>query len=93
MSGQGAVMTFTTINAAPAGFEADAPFHLGVVDLVEGGRLLAGFGTTIDPAGIAIDMPVQVVPRLCEESESIKVHFTLEEPGTTWVKTGPETGD
>ena len=92
MSGRGTVLTFTTISAAPAGFENEVPFHLGVVDLAETGRLLAGFGATIDPQEIAIDMPVQVVPRLCEESESIKVHYTLEKPGTTWVKTGPETG-
>jgi uncharacterized OB-fold protein len=93
MSGMGTVMTFTTINAAPAGFEDQVPFQLGVVDLKEAGRLLAGFGDTIDPATIAIDMPVQVVPRLCEESESIKVHYTLEKPGTTWVKTGSGTGE
>ena len=92
MSGKGSVTTFTTIAAAPAGFEDQAPFHLGVVDLIEGGRLLASFGDTIDPAEVAIDMPVQVVPRLFEESENIKVHYTLEKSGTTWVKTGPETG-
>ena len=87
LSGRGTVMTFTTIEAAPAGFEDDVPFHLGVIDLEETGRLLANFGDTIDPEQIAIDMPVQVVPRIFEESESIKVHYTLEKPGTTWVKT------
>ena len=92
MSGKGAVMTFTTIAAAPAGFEDQVPFQLGVVDLEEGGRLLASFGDTIDPAEVAIDMTVQVVPCLFEESETIKVHYMLEKPGTTWVKTGPETG-
>jgi uncharacterized OB-fold protein len=90
LSGRGKVMTFTTIAAAPAGFEDEVPFQLGVVDLEEGGRLLAGFGDTVDPEKIAIDMPVQVVPRLFEESEDIKVHYTLEIPGTTWVKTDPE---
>jgi uncharacterized OB-fold protein len=90
MSGKGTVMTHTTIEAAPAGFEDDVPFHLGVVDLEETGRLLASFGDTIDPADIAIDMPVQVVPRMYEESEAIKVHYTLEKPGTTWVKVDPD---
>ena len=88
LSGHGTVVTFTTITAAPSGFEADVPFHLGVVDLAEGGRLLASFGSTVDPSALAIDMPVQVVPRLDEESEAIKVFYTLEVPGTTWVKTG-----
>jgi len=90
LSGKGTVMTYTTIDAAPAGFENDVPFHLGVVDLEETGRLLASFGETIDPKEIAIDMPVQVVPRIFEESESIKVHYTLEKPGTAWVKTDPD---
>jgi len=31
-------------------------------------------------------MPVQVVPRMFEELEEIKVYYTLEKPGTTWVK-------
>ena len=31
-------------------------------------------------------MPVQVVPRIFEELEEIKVYYTLEKPGTTWVK-------
>jgi len=90
LSGKGVVMTYTTIEAAPAGFEDDVPFGLGVVDLEEGGRLLASFGDTIDAEKIAIDMPVQVVPRLYEESEDIKVHYTMEIPGTTWVKTDPD---
>jgi len=93
LSGRGTVTTFTTINAAPAGFEDQVPFRLGVVDLAEAGRLLAGFGPTIDPQEIAIDMPVQVVPRLDEESESIKVYYTLEKPGTAWVRTGPAQGE
>ncbi len=90
LSGEGTVMTYTTIAAAPAGFEDDVPFDLGVVNLKETGRLLASFGETIDATDIAIDMPVQVVPRLCEESVDIKVHYTLEKPGTSWVKTPTE---
>ena len=90
LSGEGTVMTYTTIAAAPAGFEDDVPFDLGVVNLKETGRLLASFGSSIDTNDIAIDMPVQVVPRLCEESADIKVHYTLEKPGTTWVKTATE---
>ncbi len=92
LSGQGTVMTYTTIDAAPAGFEDKVPFVLGVINLKETGRLLAPFGATIDPPEIAVDLPVQVVPRLDEESETIKVYYTLEKPGTTWVKTDPESG-
>ena len=85
-SGEGMVMTYTRIDAAPAGFEDVAPFVQGVVDLKETGRLLAWFGDTIPEKEIKIGMPVQVVPRMFEELEQIKVYYTLEKPGTTWVK-------
>ncbi|MCP4293926.1 MAG: Zn-ribbon domain-containing OB-fold protein [bacterium] len=93
LSGRGTLLTFTSIDAAPAGFENDVPFFLGVIDLEESGRLLASFGQSIQPDDIAIDMPVQVVPRLIEESEDIKVHYTLEKPGTRWVKTNFYQGE
>ena len=32
-------------------------------------------------------MEVQVVPRLFEELEEIRVYYTLEKPGTSWGKT------
>ena len=86
MSGKGEVMTFTRIDAAPAGFEDVTPFTVGVIDLEETGRLLAWFGETVDESEVEIGMPVQVVPRVFEELEQIKVHYTLEKPGTTWVK-------
>ena len=38
------------IDAAPAGFEDETPFTVGVVDLTETGRLLAWFGETIAAA-------------------------------------------
>lgn len=87
VSGEGTVVTHTRIDAAPAGFEDLAPYALGVVDLKETGRLLAWFGETIPEEEIAIGMPVQVVPRIFEELKEIKVYYTLEKPGTTWVKT------
>jgi uncharacterized OB-fold protein len=86
ISGRGRVVTFTRIDAAPAGFENQAPFVIGVVDLEETGRLLAWFGDSIPEAEIAIDMPVQVVPRIFEELEEIKVYYSLERSGTTWVR-------
>jgi len=86
MSGEGEIVTFTRIEAAPAGFEDIVPFTLGVVDLKETGRLLAWFGETIPEGEISIGMPVQVVPRMFEDVPDIKLHYTLERPGTTWVK-------
>ncbi len=90
ISGRGRVTTFTRIAAAPAGFQDMAPYTLGVVELTEGGRLLAPFGDTIPEASVAVNLAVQVVPRLVEECEQIKVYYTLEAPGTTWVRAGDD---
>ncbi len=86
VSGRGKIVTWTRIDAAPAGFEDSAPYTIGVVDLEETGRLLAWFGASIPEDEIRMDMDVQVVPRLFEEIPDIKVHYTLERPGTTWFK-------
>jgi uncharacterized OB-fold protein len=86
ISGEGTLLTYTRIDAAPAGFEELAPYVLGVVDLKETGRLLAWFGESVPETAIEIGMPLQVVPRLFEELPEIKVHYSLERPGTTWAK-------
>ena len=86
ISGRGTVQTFSTIAAAPTGFEDVAPYTVVVVDLEEGGRLLAWAGETLDPAEVKIGMPVQVVPRIFEETPEIRVYYTVEQPGTTWGK-------
>ena len=82
-------MTYTKIVAAPTGFEDLAPYTIGVVDLAEGGRALEWFGETIPEQDIEIGMPLQVVPRMVEELEEIKVYYSLERPGTTWSKAVP----
>lgn len=92
-SGRGKVYTFSTIAAAPTGFEDEAPYTVTVVDLEEGGRLLGWLGETIPPEGLEIGAEVQVVPRLFEEKEEIKVYYTIEKPGTTWGKAPPHHTD
>ena len=47
ISGKGTLHTYTKIAAAPTGFEELAPYIVGVIDLEEGGRLLAWIGETI----------------------------------------------
>jgi uncharacterized OB-fold protein len=84
-SGKGKIITFTRIAAAPTGFDDVAPYIIGVVDLDEGGRLVAWFGD-IPEEDIQLDMQVQVVPRIFEEQEDIKLYYTLEKPGTSWAK-------
>jgi uncharacterized OB-fold protein len=86
VSGRGTLHTFTRIVAAPTGFEDVAPYTVGVVDLEEGGKALAWFGETISEDDITIGMEVQVVPRIFEELEEIKVYYSLERPGTSWAR-------
>jgi uncharacterized OB-fold protein len=85
-SGRGKVFTHTRIEAAPTGFDDEAPYHITVVDLEEGGRLLGWAGDTIPSEEVEIGMEVQVVPRIFDETPEIKVYYTIEKPGTTWGK-------
>jgi uncharacterized OB-fold protein len=89
VSGKGTLHTFTTIVAAPTGFEHLAPYVLGLVDLDDGGRALAWIGPTVNAEDIEIGMELQVVPQIAEESEEIRVYYSLERPGTTWPRTQP----
>jgi uncharacterized OB-fold protein len=77
---RGRVVTFTTIAAAPAGFEDVAPYTLGVVDLRGGGRLLAWFGESLPEKEIGIGIDVEVVPRVREGSHGARLVLTLERP-------------
>ena len=86
MSGRATLNTFTKIVAAPTGFEDVAPYTVGVADLEETVRVLAWIGDTVAEQEIRIGMPLQVVPRIFEELEEVKVYYTLEKPGTTWSK-------
>jgi uncharacterized OB-fold protein len=86
MSGKATLHTWTEIVAAPTGFEDVAPYTVGVVDLAEGGRALAWIGDTIKKDEIQIGMEIQIVPRIFEELEEIKVYYSLEKPGTIWSK-------
>jgi uncharacterized OB-fold protein len=47
ISGHGTVYTHSTVASAPTGFDDIAPYTVAVVDLEEGGRLLAWIGETI----------------------------------------------
>jgi hypothetical protein len=80
ISGRGRLWTWTRITAAPRGFESYAPYVLGVVDLEEGGRALAPIGASVPEASLAFDLPLRLVPRVHEETEDIRVDYTLERP-------------
>jgi uncharacterized protein len=85
-SGKGTIYTLTRIDAAPTGFEDEVPYTVAVVDLEDGGRLLAWIGETISEDEAKIGLDVQVVPRIFEDLEPIKVYYSVERAGTTWGK-------
>jgi uncharacterized OB-fold protein len=85
-SGKGTVWTHTRIDAAPTGFDDEVPYTCVVVELEEGGRLLAWSGETLAQEEVEIDMEVQVVPRIFEDTPDLRAHYTVEKPGTTWHK-------
>ena len=73
-SGRGKLLTYTRIHAAPTGFENIAPYTIGVVDLEEGGRLLAMFEHPPEnESEIKMDGDVKVVPKIMENNRLVYV--------------------
>jgi uncharacterized OB-fold protein len=85
-SGKGTVYTYSTIAAAPTGFDDVAPYTVVVVELEGGGRLVAWLGEEMSADDLEIGQAVQVVPRVFGETHDIRVYYTVEKPGTTWHK-------
>jgi uncharacterized OB-fold protein len=75
-SGKGKLVTFTTIHAAPTGFDDIAPYTIGVVDLQEGGRLLA-WVEGVKPEELRIGMELTAIPQIMEDIEELKVVYVL----------------
>ncbi len=75
-SGKGKLLTFTRIHAAPTGFDDMAPYTIGVLDLQEGGRLLA-WVDNIPEEELKIGMELRAVPQIMEEVEELKVVYVL----------------
>lgn len=80
VSDRGRLLTWTRITAAPRGFEAWAPYVLGVVELEGGGRALAPLGASLPEESLAMGMELRLVPRVHEETEELRVDWTLERP-------------
>lgn len=80
ISGRGRLLTWSRIDAAPAGFEAYAPYVVGMIELTDGGRALAWLGDSLSEDALRIDMELRLVPRLREDVEEIRVDYLLELP-------------
>lgn len=90
ISGRGRLLTWSRISAAPAGFEAFAPYTVGMLELADGGRALAWLGDSVLEDTLRPGIELQLVPRLHEEIEDIRVDYTLELPCTRSARaTGP----
>jgi hypothetical protein len=73
-SGRGKLLTYTRIYAAPTGFEEHAPYTIGVVDLEEGGRLLAMFENPPENENdIIVDGDVIVKPKVINDDRLLYV--------------------
>jgi len=62
LSGRGEVYTYSTVRAAPQGFEVYAPYTVALIKLEEGPMVTAQL-TDVAPADVEIGMPVEMVTR------------------------------
>ncbi|WP_455393330.1 Zn-ribbon domain-containing OB-fold protein [[Eubacterium] cellulosolvens] len=73
-SGKGKLLTYTTIHAAPTGFQEKAPYTIGVVDLAEGGRLLAWIeDPPEDESKLKLGLDVLIEPKVIDDGRLIYV--------------------
>ncbi|MFX0200406.1 MAG: glucose 1-dehydrogenase [Candidatus Hodarchaeota archaeon] len=64
LSGEGTILSFSEVQISPAGFERYTPYTVCIVDLKEGGRLLAWKGD--DTEELRIGEPVRIIPEIIE---------------------------
>lgn len=64
--GRGVVYSFSTMYAAPQGFEEDVPYMVALIKLDEGPLITAQL-TDTDGDGVRIGMPVEMVTRRVRE--------------------------
>jgi len=67
INSKGKLLTFTTVNYGPSGFEDVAPYSLGIVEFPEGVRVLAKIRKKVDVKDIKIGMELRVVPVVLAE--------------------------
>lgn len=65
-SGKGEVYSFSTIHAAPAGFEKFVPYMVALIRLAEGPLITAQL-TDVNEDEVKIGMPVEMVTRVLRE--------------------------
>lgn len=74
--GKGNIVSFTTIHAAPTGFEGMAPYTIAVVELKDGGKALAWVEGAKEE-DLKAGMEITLEPRMFEEIEEEKVYYAV----------------
>jgi len=62
VKGSGKLITYTTVQYGPSGFENDAPYTLVIVDFADGLRTFGRLSRDIKESDIKIGMDLKVVP-------------------------------
>lgn len=65
----GKLVTYTTVTYAPLGFEADAPYVIGIVEFNDGVKVLSRISKQIDPKTVKIGMKLKVTPIKLNDSK------------------------
>jgi uncharacterized OB-fold protein len=75
MSGSGEVYSFTTMYNVPKNYEAQKPYTVALIKLVEGPMITAQL-TDVDSEDVYIGMPVEMVTRkLSEDGEEGQIIY------------------
>jgi uncharacterized protein len=61
LSGRGALWAWTSVTAAPPGYEGPVPYGFGVVELADEGLRVIGRLTEADPGALTFGQPMHVV--------------------------------
>jgi len=75
LGGKGTVVTYTIIHDAPAQFELQKPYVMGIIEMDEGVRLTSQL-IDVKPEDVKIGMKVQATFRkLGQEGEAGVIHY------------------
>ena len=75
LRGEGTLASFTVVYQAPDGYDDQAPYAVGLVDLAEGPRLTAML-TDLDLDQLQIGMPLEMVIRkINQDGEEGVIHY------------------
>jgi uncharacterized protein len=60
ISGEGTLISFTTAMFAPAGFERDVPYRLGVAEFADGMKVFGRMDSSLPDDAVAVGMKIKI---------------------------------